>query len=92
MGELLQMPPRRRVANRTTADESCSVCADSGLVVVGTDADGADQAGPCPLCERGYQVEHGLGRDRDGAEIQARRPPWGPGGFWRGREIPEGLR
>lgn len=81
----------RRIAN-VTGEETCSRCGDEGMLVVCVETrDGAeyDQVGPCPFCERGYRAEFGIGRDKDGNEIQARRPLWGAEGFWRGREFDE---
>jgi hypothetical protein len=84
----------RRVANRT-ADEKCEMCGDDGTVIAASEIrDGGveyDVAGPCPRCEKGFSVEFGIGRDRDGFELRAKRPPWGPSGFWRGRPAPAGL-
>ena len=79
---------RRRIANKT-GEERCERCGDEGMLIVGTEMrrDAAyDVAGPCPFCEQGYAVEFGLGRDKEGNTIQAKRPPWGAEGFWRGRE------
>jgi hypothetical protein len=85
---------KRRVANKT-GEEECERCGDDGTVVASIEIrdDGAehDVAGPCPNCEKGYAVEFGIGRDRDGLELRAKKPPWGPNGFWRGRVVPAGL-
>jgi hypothetical protein len=85
--------PKRRIANKT-GEEKCETCSDDGTVVASIEIrDGVeyDVAGPCPQCEKGFAVEFGIGRDRDGLETRAKRAPWGPSGFWRGRPAPAGL-
>lgn len=51
-----------------------------------------EEMGPCPYCEVGFKIEFGVGtrRNRDGSlgEDVVRGGPWGPEGFWRGREVP----
>jgi hypothetical protein len=46
-----------------------------------------DEYGPCPYCRRGFYEEYG---DPEHQQNQPPvEPPWGPEGFWRGRELPE---
>lgn len=48
-----------------------------------------EEMGPCPLCERGFRLEFGIGRNKDGSEYEnPRGGPWGRDGYWRGREAP----
>jgi hypothetical protein len=71
------------VKHNRTAKETCDYCLDTGYVVVeGPDDDGYDEAlGPCPFCEVGQKQE-----SPDLSERTAIRPPWGSGGYWRGRD------
>ena len=60
--------------------ETCDWCFDEGLVTVGTRPEGnghLDMYGPCPYCEIGLKIEF---------PEKSRRPPWGPEGYWQGRD------
>ena len=94
------MTPRHR---NYMASERCPTCEDAGWVEVGTEPrprpDGgtwhASIIGPCPNCEHGFRREFGLGARVVGSDLveyeDPRGGPWGPEGYWRGREIPAGL-
>lgn len=88
---VVQLRPRPRVAN-LTANEECPICLDDGVCVVATERRKAantsapdfdvDLVGPCPRCERGFRAEF---------PTSGKPGPWGPSGYWQGREIPAEL-
>jgi hypothetical protein len=81
------MNERRRIAN-VTEEEHCEHCLDDGVITVGSELRNGvefDVAGPCARCEKGFRVEYGIGRNKDGTERRAKRPPWGGAGYWRGK-------
>lgn len=59
-----------------TGSRHCAYCRDDGLVVVNERADGAEEMGPCPHCERGHLLEFPEGKPG----------PWGQAGYWKGRD------
>jgi hypothetical protein len=83
-----------RIANAMGGRSRCDHCDDSGVAIVGIEVRGGveyDVAGPCPLCQRGFRLEFGIGAKRtaDGTLVEYENPrggPWGADGFWRGRE------
>lgn len=62
--------------NAHAEGEHCAwCCMHPGWVLAYTRADGSEEMGPCPNCERGRKIEFGaVGFDQ-----------WGSQGFWRGR-------
>lgn len=86
-----------RVQN-VTGHTRCHDCGDNGWVVVQLrpcgpamlhgkrrdPAEGAEieEMGPCPYCEMGFHNEF-----PETSERTAIKPPWGPDGFWKGRDF-----
>lgn len=88
---------RRRRLRNYTGSEDCRACSDSALVVAEHRPGGSPNKpvqieiyGPCPFCERGFRLEFGLGKDRNGGELTG-PGVWGEDGYWKGRELPPGL-
>jgi hypothetical protein len=82
------LPDDMYVLDNWPGDAHCPYCCNDGQVCVGTARwVGADfeQMGPCPRCQRGYRVEFGIGVDKHGNDVQAKRPAWGKDGYWRGQ-------
>jgi hypothetical protein len=55
-----------------------------------------EEMGPCPDCERGFRLEWGIGVLKDKSQPpkvldrwDVRGGPWGPEGYWRGRDPDE---
>jgi hypothetical protein len=67
-----------------SSDEICPDCADEGLAVAALRPSpdrpepeyAYEEFGPCPSCERGFQVEF---------PPEPAVGPWGKSGYWRGR-------
>lgn len=104
---VVDFPSTRRRRN-FTGSEDCRTCENSAWVVAAVEQrpiqrlEGGktvvvghhdeETLGPCPHCERGFRLEFGIGKTKDGAEYtNDNGGPWGREGFWRGRAIPGGL-
>lgn len=82
------LPFEEREFKNYTQDVNCPHCVDYLVVYMIQQPPYGEEMAPCPYCERGYRLEFGYGKSRDGKEFRSANPPWGAEGFWRGREVP----
>lgn len=79
-GAVKALPNEARRKNghrRKGPRQFCPDCDNTGYVVVALRKAIWEEHGPCPFCEQGL------------AEEFDEQAPWGDGGFWQGRELPE---
>ncbi len=90
------LPAEARTQNVTPAKEKrerCRYCLDNGYIHVETDRTQSyayERYGPCPYCERGMYEEFPdtSARQRSEKNCVPIASPYGPDGFWKGRDLP----